>query len=644
MSTKVSASPAQHTGANMKARVSYSIGAFGNDVFYATLSTYFIIFVTSHLFNSGDTAHNNRMVLYITQIIAAVRILELILDPFIGNLIDNTRTRWGKFKPWVVIGGVVGSIALLLLFTSLGGLNESHPVLYLLLFAVIYIIMDMFYSFKDIAFWSMVPALSFSSEEREKTATMARIGSTIGGNLVGVVVMPLVLFFSLNKNDGVGDNRGWFMFALIVALVGIFTALAVAFGTKEIDHEMRQNTHKTTLKGVFKVLIKNDQLMAISLAYVLYCTGATIINASQLYYFTYILGNAAQFSILGTINMLVGLISVSLFPKLAAKFNRRNLFFYCIAIMVCGIGLFFIAGKSLIMVLIAAELFFIPQPLVFLVVLMTITDCVEYGQLKLGHRDESLTLSVRPMLDKFGGAIGNLVIGAAAVAAGMTTGATADTVTDSGILSFKLYIFLFPLILILLGTLVFFFRVKLTEEKHAEIVEELERTWGKENASEASVEVSHQKQEIRTPILGYLHPLSDVQDPAFAAGKLGKGFAIKPLNGKVYAPFSGEVKVLFPTNHAIGIESDDGVVLLIHIGLGTTKLKGEGFSTFVAQGQRVEAGQKLIKFDEDLIEENGLDNTVIMTVTNADQFSTIHIEGEPGRLVTIEDNVLELER
>jgi lactose/raffinose/galactose permease len=70
--------------------------------------------------------------------------------------------------------------------------------------------MDIFYSFKDIGFWSMIPALTFDSREREKNATFARIGSTIGGNLVGVVVMPIVLIFSLNQNDGTGDTRGWF--------------------------------------------------------------------------------------------------------------------------------------------------------------------------------------------------------------------------------------------------------------------------------------------------------------------------------------------------------------------------------------------------------------------------------------------------
>ena len=621
-------------------RISYAFGAFGHDIFYATLSTYFITFITSHLFNTGDAAQNNRMVLYITQIIAGLRIVELIIAPFIGNMIDNTKTRRGKFKPWVVAGGTISSLALLILFTDMGGLNKTNPVLYLIIFAFIYITMDIFYSFKDIGFWSMVPALSFSSEEREKTATFARIGSTIGANIVSVVIMPIVLFFSLHRNGGAGDNRGWFWFAFIVALLGVLTVLAVAFGTHEIESDLRKNTEKTGFKDVLKVLTKNDQLMATALSYVLYTTGISILNASELYYFTYIMGHAAQFSILGTINTVVGLLSVSLFPQLAGKLNRRNLFFACIAVMLCGIGLFSVAGTSLALVLLAAELFFIPQPLVFLVVLMIITDCVEYGQWKLGHRDEALTLSVRPLLDKFGGAISNLVIGAAAVAAGMTTGATADSITKAGIISFKLHVFAVPFALIILSSLVFFFRVKLTEEKHAEIVEELERTWGHEYI-EDEVETDGGL-NISAPISGQLIALSDVDDPIFAKEGLGKGFAIKPSDGCVYAPFDAMVRQVFTTRHAVGLVSEDGIVLLIHIGIGTVKLKGTGFVSYVVEGEHVKKGDKLIEFWDPAIKKAGLDDTVIVTVTNSHVFNDFVMEAPAGTNVQAGDDVLTL--
>lgn len=378
---------------SMTSRVSYAFGAFGNDMFFATLSTYFIMFVTTHLFNSGNAAQNDKMISSITLIIFLLRFVELAIDPFIGNAIDNTSTRWGKFKPWVVVGGTVGSVALIILFTNMGGLNKSNPLLYLIIFGIIYIIMDIFYSFKDIGFWSMIPALTFDSREREKTATFARIGSTIGGNLVGVVVMPIVLFFSLNQNDGTGDTRGWFWFAVIIAVIAWLSAVAVGVGTKEVDSDLRKNKEKTTFKNVIHILTHNDQLMWIALSYGFYTTGVTLVNSLELYYFTFILGNSSAFSIFASLNIVTGLLSVSLFPKLADKLNRRNLFFWCILTMIIGLVLFIFAGQSLTMVLIAAELFAIPQPLVFLVVLMTISDSVEYGQLKLGHRDESLTSS-----------------------------------------------------------------------------------------------------------------------------------------------------------------------------------------------------------------------------------------------------------
>ena len=635
----------------LTSRLSYSFGAFGNDVFYATLSTYFIMFVTTHLFNTGNQATNDRMISYITFIIGALRIVELIIDPFIGNAIDRTNTKYGKFKPWVVIGGVISSIVLLVLFTNLGGLNQTNPFLYLAIFALLYITMDIFYSFKDIGFWSMIPALSFDSREREKTATLARIGSTIGGSIVGVVVMPLVLFFSMNKNNGTGDTQGWFWFAFIVALIGLISAIVVGIGTKEIDSALRKNKEQTAgIKEVFAVLTQNDQLMWVSLSYGLYATGINILNALQLYYFTFIMGQSTKFSILQTMNMIVGLVSVSLFPKLAGKFNRRNLFIGCIVMMLCGIGLFSVAGSSLALVLIAAELFFIPQPLVFLVVLMIISDSVEYGQWKLGHRDESLTLSVRPLLDKLGGAISNIVVGQIAVIAGMTTGASAASITPEGQMKFKIMMFAVPAVVIVIALIVFFKKITLTEEKHAQIVEELEKNWGKEvlqtsDTTDTQSMVQEEVISISSPVAGELIPLLKVDDPIFASDGLGKGFAIKPTDGTIYAPFDATVRQLFTTRHSIGLVGDNGVVLLIHIGIGTVKLKGEGFVSYVDTGQKVQKGERLITFDDAFIKASGLDDTVIVTVTNTHQYEFIDFVAQPYQLVDNQnDIILKVER
>ena len=193
------------------------------------------------------------------------------------------------------------------------------------------------------------------------------------------------------------------------------------------------------------------------------------------------LGDAKQFSFLGVINVIIGLLAVALFPTLTMKFSRRRLFFGSVSVMLVGIILYALAGTSVIMTLFAAGLFALPQPLIFLVVLMTITDTVEYGQLKLGHRDEALVLCVRPLVDKLAGAVTGGLIGITAIWVGMTSGATAATITPENLFNFKLVMFAAPFVLILIGAVIYRAKVTLTEAEHARIVEELEDKWHEMN-------------------------------------------------------------------------------------------------------------------------------------------------------------------
>lgn len=126
--------------------------------------------------------------------------------------------------------------------------------------------------------------------------------------------------------------------------------------------------------------------------------------------------------------------------------------------------------------------------------------------------------------------------------------------------------------------------------------------------------------EIASPIKGRVLKLESVKDAAFASGVLGKGAAVLPEEGKVYAPASGIVSALFPTLHALGIETDDGVQILIHIGLDTVQLNGEGFEAMIKQGDRIEKGQLLITFDKEFIESKGYCIETPVLVSNSDDF------------------------
>ncbi len=458
-------------------RIAYACGTFGHDVFYAMIGTYFMIFVTSNLFNSDNPTNDAYMIGIVTTIILVLRIAELFVDPFIGNIIDKTKTRWGRFKPWVLGGAVIAAVTLAMLFTDFGGLTVSNPTLYLVIFAVVYFIMDIFYSAKDVAIWSMIPALSFDSHEREITATVARIGSVFGGQLVTVIVMPVVLYFSINQNGGAGDPTGWFAFACIGGGIATLGAIILGLGTHEQDNALRENKEDTSAKDVLKVLTKNDQLLWMAIAYLVYGIGINIVNNFNLYYFIYVIGDATKFSILGVINTVIGLLAVAAFPILTTKFSRRKLFFSSIAVMTAALVIYAMSGTNVTLALIGAGLFALPQPLVFLIVLMTITDSVEYGQLKLGHRDEAVCLCVRPLVDKFAGAVSSGIIGLAAIWVGMTGGASASGLTADNMMRLQIIMFAAPIVFMAIGGLIYRAKVTLTEQEHARIVEELEEKW-----------------------------------------------------------------------------------------------------------------------------------------------------------------------
>lgn len=159
------------------------------------------------------------------------------------------------------------------------------------------------------------------------------------------------------------------------------------------------------------------------------------------------------------------------------------------------------------------------------------------------------------------------------------------------------------------------------KEKEPAVVQGIEERDKDQLETEVTGQEKIMKQlEIASPIKGRVLKLESVKDAAFASGVLGKGAAVLPEEGKVYAPASGVVSALFPTLHALGIETDDGVQILIHIGLDTVQLNGEGFEAMIKQGDRIEKGQLLITFDKEFIESKGYCVETPVLVSNSDDF------------------------
>ncbi|GAE33551.1 PTS sugar transporter subunit IIA [Halalkalibacter akibai] len=133
---------------------------------------------------------------------------------------------------------------------------------------------------------------------------------------------------------------------------------------------------------------------------------------------------------------------------------------------------------------------------------------------------------------------------------------------------------------------------------------------------------------IHSHLTGKLIPIEDVPDPTFAQKMMGDGFAVVPTEGKVLSPVSGEVIQVFPTKHAIGIKTPGGLELLIHIGLETVNMNGEGFTTHIKEGDRVKVGDLLVEFDLALVEERAASTITPLVITNMDQLDSMTKETE----------------
>ena len=422
------------------------------------------------------------MIAIITACVFIIRIAEIFIDPLLGNLVDNTTTRWGRFKPWQVIGGVGSSILLFAIFTGLFGLVNVNKGVFIVVFIIVFVVLDVLYSLRDISYWGMILALSSSSEERSVYTALGTFTGSIGYNGVTAIVVPVVAFFGSVVGAGSESQAGWNGFGAVIGILGIVTCLAVAFGTREEESVLRDPGDKSSPLQAFQAIGRNDQLLWVSLSYVLYSIANVATMGFMIYLFKFVLRRPDSYSIVGIIAFVVGLIVTPLYPAINRRVPRRYLYLGGMVLMASAYILFILFSTKHQIVFIALVLFYLPATCIQMTAILTITDSVEYGQWKTGKRNEAVTLSVRPMLDKIAGALSNSIVGFVAIAAAMTNDVDPALLTTGNIATFKTAAFYAPLGVIVLSFLVFAFKVSLTEKKHGEIVEIL-----KQNMSRADI-------------------------------------------------------------------------------------------------------------------------------------------------------------
>jgi Na+/melibiose symporter-like transporter len=244
-------------------------------------------------------------------------------------------------------------------------------------------------------------------------------------------------------------------------------------GVRE-DRSRFKQEEKTTVRQMFHVLVGNDQLMWTTLSMSLFMIGYCTTTGFAAYYMQYVFGNINMYAVLAGVCGVAQLAALMVFPLFSKKFNRKQLYTFSTILIVGGYLLFFFSEFSIVMIALSAIIIFVGQAFIQLLMLMFLTDTIEYGQWKLGKRNESITFSIQPLVNKIGGALSTAFISLSLLLSGIKTGDTAAQAIDaSGKLVVKGAMFLIPLVFILVGYLIYLKKFKIDEKTYSGIISDL---------------------------------------------------------------------------------------------------------------------------------------------------------------------------
>ncbi|SHJ32018.1 lactose/raffinose/galactose permease [Tessaracoccus bendigoensis DSM 12906] len=438
-------------------RLGFGLGTLGRDGLAAMVSMFLMFYLTDVLEISGA------QFAMVSAIMVAMRAFDAINDPFMGVVVDNTRSKWGKFKPWILIGAVAWAGSSLLMFADFGVRGWGYVVL----FTVVYLVYEISYTINDISFWSMLPSLTDDQAERERIGAVARIFANIG--LFAVVVGILPVTSALTEVLG-SDEAAWFaVVCVLAALMLAFQSLTLLFAREQVNAPQEH----TRLRELFGVIGRNDQLLWVTLAMVAFMTGYGITTSLGVYYFKYIVGNEGAYSIFAAILAVAQITALICFPAISKRLRRGQIHLLASTLMTVGYLVFLFAGTSLVITGVAGVLLFTGQGMIQLLMVMFIADSVEYGEWKLGRRNESITFSLQPFIYKLSNAFAVAVVSITVLATGIDTAKSAADVGTGSAWLFRVSMMVAPMLLVIASYLVMRAKYVIDEDRYAQILADL---------------------------------------------------------------------------------------------------------------------------------------------------------------------------
>jgi melibiose permease/lactose/raffinose/galactose permease len=329
-----------------------------------------------------------------------------------------------------------------------------------------------------------MPAISKDQKVREGVGAFARICANVGMFSMVLIYLNVPSFFG-----GMVPRDAYFIFAIIVAVIMCAFQSITLFGVKE-DRSGLEKSERTTLKELWRGLAGNDQLMVTAVAMALFMIGYCTTTGFGTYYFKYAYGDEGVYMVFAAVLAVAQLTALSVFPLFRKKFTRKQLYTGSMIAVTVSYVIFFLSFEWLPLIVIAGLGLFFAQAFIQLLMLLFLADAVEYGEWKLGRRNEAASFAVQPFINQFGGAISRGIVSFTLIISGINMivndmtekMATAEEIVNaipgSAIWIMKLSMMILPLICILVGFVIYSKKFKIDEELYAQIVSDLEKRNG----------------------------------------------------------------------------------------------------------------------------------------------------------------------
>ncbi len=394
----------------VKQLLCFGIGAFGIDLSYGLVNSYFFKYYNTRLGVSAT---------FITIVMVLCRIWDGINDPMMGTIVDNTKTKYGKFRPWIMMGVTLNAVVLVFMFINpafLGITGKTGLYIYL---AVLYLLWGMTYTMVDIPYWSMIPTLTNDSAQRNIVSAVPRFFSGLAQFIIaGATLIAVNYLGGYNSGENAGDlsvaqQKGYPIWAAILAFFFILGLYITCFTTKE--RIISPKTDSFSLVRTFRIVKSNDQLIAFILTAFTFNTGWYLMSALGTYFFEIVAGREILVTYFAAICGFGQVMGLLIMPKISGKFGKKKVIQTAFSLTITG---------DIIMLLLsfvylkidplsnAGYYMFIPFAIFafiscigigmsFTCQTVMLADIVDYGEYKLGKRTDSTVFSMKSFLLKF---------------------------------------------------------------------------------------------------------------------------------------------------------------------------------------------------------------------------------------------------